>query len=152
AHPYRGRAHLRLRHRRGGHDSLPLSSRLHGAALMVSAVVYLHGFASSSRSSKATFFGARFAERRGSFAAPDLSLPDFSTLTVTRMLEQAGQAIAASSTGAAADVALVGSSLGAFVALHAAIAHPAAVSRLVLLAPALDFGGPRMRTLGEHGI
>jgi pimeloyl-ACP methyl ester carboxylesterase len=47
----------------------------------------------------------------------------------------------------------VGSSLGAFVALHAADEdRTGKVDRLVLLAPALDFGGNRLRQLGEHGI
>jgi pimeloyl-ACP methyl ester carboxylesterase len=50
-------------------------------------------------------------------------------------------------------VALVGSSLGAFVAVHAAaLDRTGKVDRLVLLAPALDFGGNRLRQLGEHGI
>jgi alpha-beta hydrolase superfamily lysophospholipase len=49
-------------------------------------------------------------------------------------------------------VALVGSSLGAFVALHAADRDPGKVGRMVLLAPAFDFGGNRLRQLGEHGI
>jgi uncharacterized protein len=125
---------------------VPMQFRLLGAALM--RVIYLHGFASSARSSKAAFLGARLAEQGIGFAAPDLNQPDFSTLTVTRMLGQAGEAIAA----AGMDVVLVGSSLGGFVAVHAAIAHPSAVSRLVLLAPALDFGGNRMRHLGEQGL
>lgn len=68
------------------------------------------------------------------------------------MLDQTAAAIAA----APVPVALVGSSLGAFVAVHAAVgdarsAHPR-VDRLVLMAPALDFGGNRLRQLGEHGI
>jgi hypothetical protein len=54
-------------------------------------------------------------------------------------------------------VALIGSSLGAFVAIHAAAAQdrwnlPARIDRLVLLAPAVDFGGNRMRDLGEAGM
>ncbi len=53
-------------------------------------------------------------------------------------------------------MALVGSSLGAFVALHAAARDAASarprVDRLVLMAPALDFGGNRLRQLGEQGI
>jgi pimeloyl-ACP methyl ester carboxylesterase len=49
-------------------------------------------------------------------------------------------------------VALIGSSLGGFVGVQAAVRHPARVSRLVLLAPALDFGGNRMRQLGGVGL
>jgi uncharacterized protein len=45
----------------------------------------------------------------------------------------------------------VGSSLGAFVAVHAAARDPR-VDRLILMAPALDFGGNRLRQLGETGI
>ena len=37
-------------------------------------------------------------------------------------------------------VALMGSSLGAFVAVNAAVKWPDRVGRLVLMAPALDFG------------
>jgi uncharacterized protein len=114
----------------------------------MTSVIYLHGFASSARSSKAVFLGERFRGRGIPFSAPDLNLPDFSTLTVTRMLEQVGQVIA----DAGPDLALIGSSLGGFVALHGAIAHRERVRKLVLLAPALDFGGHRMRQLGDHGI
>ena len=85
------------------------------------------------------------------FACPDFNLPDFETLTVTRMLGQAKEAIAAA--GVASPIALIGSSLGAFIALHAAARDAGArIDRLILLAPALDFGGNRLRQLGEHGI
>ena len=50
--------------------------------------IYLHGFASSSHSGKATYLGSRLRARGVDFQAPDLNLPDFTTLTVTRMLEQ----------------------------------------------------------------
>src|SRR5205823_2517316 len=72
--------------------------------------------------------------------------------TVTRMIEQTHAAIGRVAAG---PIALVGSSLGAFVAVHAwASVPPAApiVDRLVLLAPALDFGGNRLRQLGDTGI
>jgi pimeloyl-ACP methyl ester carboxylesterase len=112
-------------------------------------VVYLHGFASSPASSKATRFGRELASRGVGFTCPDLNEPDFETLTVTRMLDQTARAIASAS----GPVALVGSSLGAFVALHAAArAGAGVVDRLILLAPALDFGGNRLRQLGETGI
>jgi pimeloyl-ACP methyl ester carboxylesterase len=112
-------------------------------------VVYLHGFASSPGSSKARRFGRELQQRGIAFDCPDLNQPAFETLTVTRMLDQAKAAIASST----APVALVGSSLGAFVAVHAAaLDRTGKVDRLVLLAPALDFGGNRLRQLGEHGI
>ena len=111
-------------------------------------VVYLHGFASSARSSKATFFAERLASRGIEMSVPDLNQPDFSTLTVTRMLKQAEEAIA----GASDPVVLIGSSLGGFVAVQAALEHAARVQRLVLLAPALDFNGNRLSELGDRGL
>ena len=51
-------------------------------------VIYLHGFASSAQSGKATYLSARLRARGEEVVTPDLNLPDFSTLTVTRMLEQ----------------------------------------------------------------
>jgi pimeloyl-ACP methyl ester carboxylesterase len=132
-------------------------------------VFYLHGFASSARSSKARFFGERLAAIGVPLHCPDFNEPDFSTLTVTRMLDQVDAAIAALPAG---PVTLIGSSLGAFVAWHAAArrasrnggaaggagagpgaagdSHP--VEKLVLLAPALDFGANRMKELGEDGL
>lgn len=101
----------------------------------VVTVIYLHGFASGITSSKATYIGQRLRKRGVRFEAPDLNLPDFSTLTVTRMLEQTSALITASDE----PVVLMGSSLGGFVAVNAAAQRPADVSKLVLLAPALDF-------------
>ena len=115
----------------------------------VGQVIYLHGFASSPESSKAARFRRELEARGIPFSCPDLNEPAFETLTVTRMLDQTRDAIAR----AVAPVALVGSSLGAFVAVHAAARDATdKVDRLVLLAPALDFGGNRLRQLGEQGI
>jgi pimeloyl-ACP methyl ester carboxylesterase len=115
----------------------------------VRRVLYLHGFASSPKSSKATFFGARFAERGVPFEAPDLNEPSFRTLTVSRMLEQVAERIGPPAAG---PITLIGSSLGGFTAVAAAERHPDRVDRLVLLAPALDFNGNRMRELGDRGL
>ena len=111
-------------------------------------IFYLHGFASSARSSKATFFAGKLREHGVELHTPDLNEPDFSTLTITRMVDQVGKAIA----GLTGPIVLIGSSLGAFVAVQVALKHPARVGRMVLLAPALDFGGNRMRSLGDTGI
>jgi len=113
-------------------------------------VIYLHGFASSPGSSKAQRFGRELARLGAGFSCPDFNLPAFETLTIRRMLDQMHGAIAAAG---ASKVALVGSSLGGFVALHAAAEDMTGrVDRLILMAPALNFGGNRLRQLGEHGI
>lgn len=113
------------------------------------SVVYLHGFASSAQSSKAAFFREKLAARGVEVVTPDFNDPDFSTLTVTRMLGQVRDAIASLPSG---PIALIGSSLGGFVAVNAAVLHPERIKRLVLLAPALDFDGNRLRDLGDRGV
>src|SRR5688572_951350 len=133
----------------------------------VTTVLYLHGFASSAASTKAAYFKARFADHGIALHTPDFNQPDFSTLTVTRMVEQVLAEIRALPPG---PVVLIGSSMGAFVAVQAALrskaregrlkpaptnstasagpAKPPAddgayLDRLILLAPALDFGRRR---------
>jgi hypothetical protein len=116
---------------------------------MTPHIFYLHGFASSPRSSKAALFASRLQQHGIVLHTPDFNQPDFPTLTITRMV---GQVSAAIDALPAAPIALIGSSLGAFVAVQVACAEAAQISRLVLLAPALDFGGNRMRSLGDAGI
>jgi uncharacterized protein len=125
---------------------LPLPTRLQGHDLM--QVLYLHGFASSPDSSKAMFFSRKFAARGISTTVPDLNAPDFSTVTVTRMLQQVRNLLATH----ADPVVVIGSSLGGFVAVQAALEHPSRIARLVLLAPALDFDGNRLSELGDRGL
>ena len=112
-------------------------------------VVYLHGFASSPASAKAARFAQELSARDVGFACPDLNEPSFETLTVTRMLAVTAREVAA----APGPVALVGSSLGGFVAAHAAAADGTGkIDRLVLMAPAFDVGGHRLRQLGRAGV
>ena len=116
-------------------------------------LLYLHGFASSPRSSKACYLAGRLAEHGVALDCPDLNEPDFATLTTTRMLQQVAARLRRLPP---APVVLIGSSLGAFAALHFAEraaevpAHP--VERLVLLAPAFDFGRAGMPSLGAAGL
>jgi uncharacterized protein len=112
-------------------------------------VFYLHGFGSSAKSSKAAFFASRFAREGVDLQTPDFNDPDFSTLTVSRMI---GQVCARIAERTGDRVVLIGSSLGGFVAVNTAVRCPERVERMILLAPALDFGGNRMRTLGDRGL
>lgn len=117
-------------------------------------VLYLHGFASSAQSSKARMFSEKLSAHGISLEAPDFNLPSFETVTITRMLDQTLGALKHGTKDAR--TVLIGSSLGAFVAVHAAAQAVASgvaeVERLVLLAPALDFASNRMRELGMDGI
>jgi len=119
--------------------------------------IYLHGFASSPASSKALALGERLAQCGVRVQCPDLNRPDFGTLTVSRMVAQVEAIVATMSE----PVVLVGSSLGAFVALHVAQRQterdrhsdgPPAITRLALLAPALDFGHRGMTGLDAEGL
>ena len=49
-------------------------------------LLYLHGFVSSPQSGKAAFLADRLAAHGLALTCPDLNLPDFSTLTVSRMI------------------------------------------------------------------
>lgn len=102
-------------------------------------VFYLHGFASSARSTKAAYFADRLREHGIPLICPDFNEPDFATLTLTRMIEQLGAELARFEGRPAT---LVGSSLGGTLALLAAARFGAAVDRLVLLAPAVMFAKP----------
>ena len=119
----------------------------------VRRVVYLHGFASSPGSSKAQRFARELQALGVAFVCPDFNLPEFGTLTVTRMIGQVERELASGD----GPVALIGSSLGGFVAIvqaqrdgfRAAGTPP---DRLILLAPAVDFGGERLRRFGDHTV
>lgn len=113
-------------------------------------VIYLHGFASSAASTKASFFAAKLRDLGIPLHTPDLNEPDFSTLTVSRMVQQVTEAI--DRLPATTDVVVVGSSLGGLVAVHVARQRPDRIRRVILLAPALEFGGTAPPALGDRDL
>jgi uncharacterized protein len=91
-------------------------------------IIYLHGFASGPLSKKAAFFRRHIAH----LEIPDLANGDFEHLTVT------GQLAVIETLAGGDPVALVGSSMGGYLAAAYAARHPE-VAKLVLLAPAFGF-------------
>ena len=102
---------------------------------------------------------ARLAELGITLLCPDLNKPNFSTLTVSRMIGKTERLIAGLDPG---PIAVIGSSLGAFVGLHVAervwrasgpgSVNPHPIEHLVLLAPAFDFRAGLQGRLGTDGL
>src|ERR1700722_18582521 len=95
-------------------------------------IVYLHGFASSPKSSKARFFAERFGAISIPFNAPQLDEGNFKALTISGQLRVVEEAVHGEA------VVLMGSSLGGYLAALYAARHPE-IEKLVLLAPAFQF-------------
>jgi hypothetical protein len=118
-------------------------------AVIARHVVYLHGFASSPKSTKVGYFRDRLRQHGIDVRCPDFNQPDFATLTMTRMLDQLGADLARLD---GAPATLVGSSLGGTLAILAADRYAAQVDRLVLLAPAVMFAKPGHHLLPPEQI
>jgi pimeloyl-ACP methyl ester carboxylesterase len=95
------------------------------------------------------YFSERLHEHGVDVRCPDFNQPDFSTLTLTRMLDQLGVELARLD---GAPVTLFGSSLGGTLAILAAERFAAQVDRLVLLAPAVMFAKPGHHLLPPEKI
>ncbi len=106
-------------------------------------LIYLHGFASGPRSSKAQFFRERLSQIGIPLEIPDLAQGDFEHLTITGQLEAVGAA------AKGRPVTLIGSSMGGYVAALYAARHPE-VTSLILLAPAFAFSARWPQVLGEE--
>jgi uncharacterized protein len=108
-------------------------------------VLYLHGFASGPNSTKARHFRQRLEQAGVAVDVPDLAAGDFEHLTLTgqlRVIERAA---------AGWPVALVGSSMGGYLAALYAARHPE-VTRLVLMAPAFGFARRWTEYLGPAQV
>ncbi len=97
-------------------------------------VLYLHGFASSPAGRKIALLREALPSDELRVVAPDLNRPSFEKLDFREIV-----AAAVWAAEAEAPAVVVGSSLGAMVALEASLKGVRAP--LVLIAPALGFGG-----------
>ena len=128
---------------------MSLPSRLPAPDLKPRHVFYLHGFASSPKSTKVGYFSERLRRCGVDVRCPDFNQPDFATLTMTRMLEQLGGELAMLD---GAPATLFGSSLGGTMAILAADRFTSQVDRLVLMAPAVMFAKPGHHLLPPEKI
>ena len=133
-----------------GWQSLPrplrthtFSNTLHNTAHAIG--VYLHGFRSDSAGHKSLAL-VRHAHRRGrawlrfDLSGHGASAGRFGDFRISRALADVEAALAALPTGyAEAPIVLVGSSLGAWLAVLATQRLPARIAGLVLLAPGFNF-------------
>lgn len=108
---------------------------------------YLHGFASGPQSAKAVYLKERLQEQGLGLQIPDLNQGDFSTLTLTRQIQQVRAALPVLPQSAV----LIGSSLGGLTAAWVAETCPQ-VKSVVLLAPAFQFLERWLQTLGEAKV
>ncbi len=109
--------------------------------------IYLHGFASSPKSTKAQDISDRFTQIQTKLKIPDLNAGNFSQLTITRQLTQ----VAAEFSNDSTPVTLIGSSLGGLTAAHLGQQN-LQVQRLVLLAPAFGFLSHWLPKLGDEEV
>lgn len=112
-------------------------------------ILYLHGFASGSQSTKAAYLAEELRSAGVLLRCPDFNSPDFRTLTMTRMLEQLTAEVRSAQSS---PVVLIGSSLGGALAVLAAERLADRVDRLVLFAPAVMFAKPGHHLLPPERI
>lgn len=105
--------------------------------------IYLHGFASSPRSRKATAFERAFAARHHQLEIPDLDGGAFEKLTISGQLRILEELVADE------QCTLVGSSMGGYLAAVYAAGH-SSVERLVLLAPAFGLAARWAELVGPE--
>jgi len=97
--------------------------------------VYLHGFASSPQSQKATAFKKRFSELGLPLTVPDLEGGDFKHLTISRQIRIINETL---DTFPDATWALIGSSMGGYLAAVTGQLRPE-VKALYLMCPGFNF-------------
>lgn len=123
------------------------SSRILGPENTVPTPLYLHGLASSPKGRKRAILEQRFGPDGIEVVAPDLNLPSFRELSFVEMCAGAFLTLSESKPRV-----VIGSSLGALVALSLSGRLGAGGPPLVLVAPALAFGARWAEKLPDGGF
>lgn len=115
-------------------------------------IIYLHGFASSPKSTKAKFFKNQFKKHNLSIEIPDLNCNNFTNLTLTCQIQIVKEIIEKNTKE---DYILIGSSMGGYVAaLCANLIEPyplfKKIKKLILLAPAFEFAKRILEKEPQH--
>jgi len=117
-----------------------------------SHILYLHGLGGSPLSSKGVLIEDHFKRYGITTIRPSLSVPSFQELSPLAAVDRVLGALAELSQ--APSVAVIGSSFGAFIGMHAlsqaSESVRAAVARIVLLAPVFDPFDPASRLLNSQ--
>jgi len=99
--------------------------------------IYLHGFASSPQSSKASFFAKKLQDLGQSVDVPDLNGPDFENMTLSSQLQILDSCL--NRVPKEKPVVLFGSSMGGLIATLNVQTSPQ-VKAIVLFAPGFGLG------------
>ncbi len=109
--------------------------------------IYLHGFASSPQSQKASIFKAKFKEMGIDLLIPDLETGDFKFITISKQMKVIEETIKEVKGGS---VVVIGSSMGGYLAILASQIY-SEVKGLYLMCPGLSFLSRwRQKLLGQN--
>ena len=106
--------------------------------------IYLHGFASGPGSQKACIFKNNFEKFNLPITIPDLQQGDFENMTLTKQISLVQNIIDGKS---GVDIALIGSSMGAYIAALIAETRKE-IKALYLMAPGFNFLNRWMENMG----
>jgi uncharacterized protein len=106
--------------------------------------IYLHGFASGPGSQKACIFKNNFKKSHLSITIPDLQQGDFENMTLTKQISLVQNII---DRNPGANVALIGSSMGAYISTLIAETRKE-IKALYLMAPGFNFLNRWMENMG----